>query len=264
MEFNYTVTPERYHIPYYEFALQETNTLIAGTVGSGKSTLVHGIIHAIMANCNPFDQVNGCRLYLADPKKVELYRYRVLPHTAAYADEPDSILCMLDRLIEIMNYRYEDMRKRGITKWDKGQIVLIIDELADLMTTHKAKFELKLAKIMQLSRAAGIHVIACTQSPARAVLPARSQILYTCKIGLKCATAIESRQAIGMPGCEKLPKYGCGIVVRNSAETMAMPMIPEDMINARIVECINNCNPVLKEKNEKEKKVPFWKRNKAV
>lgn len=189
--------------------LDETNVLIAGCAGSGKSELIHSILVSAAIRFAPCRGISkGAMLWLADPKRVELSQWKALPHCYRYENTYSGIIGMLDELIELMEDRYEEMEKRGIRKWDKERIYLVIDELGDMMTTNKKVFSAQLTKLMQLSRAAGIHVIAATQSPSKLTIPASAQINYSCSIGLRCKTAVESRQVIGMAGCENLPRYG--------------------------------------------------------
>lgn len=205
------------HMTYwnvYREIAEEQNVLIGGTTGSGKSVVLDGIIRYIAVSKSPSAVVGGGKLWLADPKMVDLNHYRRLPHTERYADTPEDIVAMMQDLSDEMDSRYEDMKARGIRKWDGGELWLIIDELGDLMTTYRTEVQPILTHLLQLCRASGIHIIACTQCPARAVLPATLQVNFVSALGLRCVSVIESKQIIKMAGCELLPKYGTGILLK--------------------------------------------------
>lgn len=233
--------------------LEETNTLIAGICGAGKSVLIHNIMYTAISKGSPFaNSENGIQFVLADPKMTELDMYRHLPHVLRYSDDPEGILDDMDYLIDVMMDRYQYMKDNGLRKWTLGQIYFIVDELADLMCYDKKGFSAKFTKIMQLSRAAGIHVIACTQSPAKLTIPASAQLNYTCRIGLRCSSSVESKQIIGigkaeclqrtgMSGCQDLPQHGKCIYVgkMHNLEIMDVPMIDMDIIERKIEEAEN-------------------------
>jgi S-DNA-T family DNA segregation ATPase FtsK/SpoIIIE len=107
-----------------------------------------------------------------------------------------------------MEARFCDMERRGLVETDKGHLYVIIDEYADLML-NCTKSQLKVIQhIAELGRAAHVHLILATQAPSRQVITAPIAVNMTCKIALRCDSAIESRQIIGRPGAEQLPQYG--------------------------------------------------------
>ena len=108
------------------------------------------------------------------------------------------------------------------------------DEMADLILQDKRGFSARLQRLLQLGRAAKIHVICCTQSASRVTVPAAVAINFTCCVGLHAATAIESRQIISVAGCEKLPLYGQAIVKTQNGtfEKVAVPMYPEELLRS--------------------------------
>ena len=135
-----------------------------------------------------------------------------------------------------MERRYFDMERRGLTLFDGPRIWLIIDELADLLTVSRPAVLPRLQRIAQLGRAAKITLIAATQAPARKILPAELVLNIPQRIALHCDTAIESRQIIGAPGAELLPR--CGYCLRKApgepVTTYAVPLTDETELNARI------------------------------
>lgn len=219
--------------PFFKHLLTvDGGVLIAGTTGSGKSVLLHGIITTILRSFAP-SAVGGkdsCSLYLIDPKIVELSCYESLPHVAGYASDFDDIVALLQAINEMMMSRYKAMHARGIRKWDGPRAFVFIDEIGDLMILKKREVFPILTHLINLCRAAGITVFLATQSPSRQTIPAAAQINCTCKIALRCATAIESRQTVDVDGAEKLPKHGKALVKcdwMEGIQTVDLPYIDE-------------------------------------
>ena len=195
----YTTPGGSYSRLYADMA-QQKHLLIAGATGSGKSTALDGILHAILHG-SPADD----RLILIDIKKVELIDYHELPHLHSYADDVPSALQALQTAIDIMLARYTDMQRRRIKEYDGSHLYVIIDELADLMTTAPKQAAPLIQRITQLGRGAACHMIAATQCPISAVIPTPIKVNFPAKLGLMTATAQDSRNIIARAGCEKLP-----------------------------------------------------------
>lgn len=187
---------------------QQQNTLIAGTTGSGKSTVLHGVIHAIC--CEQSAVV--CNLWIADPKRVDMIEWLDMktPQLARYANTTEDIKRMIEDLVEVMEERFRYMESHRIKDYDGKRIYLIVDELGDLVMNDRHIVD-SLKRILQLGRAAGIRTILCTQSPSRQTLPAVLQVNFTARLALRCVSAIESRQVLNCAGAELLPRYGKGI-----------------------------------------------------
>lgn len=182
--------------------IQQPHILIAGTTGSGKSNLLHNIITEII-------KAPSNILVLIDPKRVELSLYRDYPNVQIYASDNADIIHALDRVQAEIDKRYTIMEQLRLRDYNGAHIYCIIDELADIMTTSKKYVMPRLQRILQLGRAARIHVIAATQAPDRThTLPAPLKLNFTDRIALRCATAIESKQIIDTKGAELLPRYG--------------------------------------------------------
>lgn len=214
--------------------LGEHNTLIAGTVGSGKTVLENGVIYTLLKHYDPL----SAQMAIIDPKQFELRHFRNVAHCRAYADTPEGALRVLDAVESVREFRSDYMKKRNLRKWSGSQVYLFIDELADLMTGQpkfSREFTEKLVKIMQLGRALSIHVIALTQQPRREVTPARLQVNFTCNVALHCRSAIESRQVIGEAGAESLPMYGqCIVSAAGGNRLYNVPMVSDTEIERAI------------------------------
>lgn len=174
--------------------LEAPHLLIAGMTGSGKSVLLNQLIPRMPG-----------QLYLIDLKKVELWSYR--RKAVWYADEVKDAVHLLEYVLKLIDRRYRRMQRRGQKNTAQEPVWVCIDELADLMVTCRKQVEPLLVRIGQIGRAAGVHLIMCTQQPSAQIIP--SSIKLNCeRVGLRCMTAMQSRQIIEMPGAEKLPQYG--------------------------------------------------------
>ena len=197
--------------PYWEQGkqiLDEAHVLIAGSTGCGKSTLIHKLMWTALASTPAQTQ-----FVLIDMKGgVELGRYANLPHTITFARDLSSALSALDWVTAEMHRRVEALFRQGLSKWQGSDIYIVIDELAFLLQSGGQEALQKLIHISQQARAARIHLILATQDPSRRGIPAALQANMTCCIGLRCKSAIESRQIIGMAGCESLPRYGTAYI----------------------------------------------------
>lgn len=186
--------------------IHQPHLLIAGATGSGKSVLLHGLVyHLLGAAGNP-------QLVLIDPKRVELIDYAGQPQTVRHVTEPDDIIRTLSWCCELMDSRYTEMMYRADARTRKQYgtplIYIIIDELADLMTTSKRQVTPLLARLTQLGRAADMHVIAATQRPTRDLINGQIVVNIDARVALKCPTAQDSRNIIGISGAELLPRHG--------------------------------------------------------
>ena len=196
-----------YDIAYKNLIPESGHLLIAGTTGAGKSVVINGIIQAIFAT-DP-----TASFILIDPKKVELFPWTKSKQVNVYANTPEQIIRAMKIINNVMLNRYSAMEKAGQRKSTSGNIYVIIDELADIILTSKREFLPLLQRVLQLGRAANIKVIAATQAPNRKVIPAELTLNFTDRLALRCISAIESRQIITIPGAEKLPKHGVGLLL---------------------------------------------------
>ena len=197
--------------------------IIAGATGSGKSVCINTIIMSILMNLS-FDEV---KLILIDPKKVELTFYSKLPHLIApVITEPTGAYAALQWIVKEMQYRYEVLKRvgvRNVNAFNKRKIdiefekslecevpekfpfiVCIIDEFADLMMTSSADLETPIARIAQMARAVGIHLILATQRPSREVITGLIKANFPTRIAFKVSSRINSQIILDENGAESL------------------------------------------------------------
>lgn len=212
----------------YDDMAKQAHVLIAGRTGSGKSVVINGIIHSqlcIHAN-------SQTQLILVDPKRVELVQWRNTPHCIYYASEPAEREKALSIALDIIEQRYTEMQVNRQRKFPGGHVYVIIDELADLLTTQKKTVLPLLQRIGQIGRAANVHLIAATQCPTAQVLSTQLRCNFDAILGLRTRSAQDSRNIIGTIGCEALPKYGKGYYIRPGDETIVnLPMIDESELD---------------------------------
>ena len=195
--------------------------LIAGSTGSGKSVCINTLIMSILYKAKP-DEV---KLILVDPKVVELSVYNGIPHllipvvtdpkqasaalhwgVAEMTDRYQKFADMNVRDLKGYNKKVEDMRAKGdATAPDKlPQIVIIVDELADLMMVAPGEVEESICRLAQLARAAGIHLIIATQRPSVDVITGLIKANMPSRVAFAVSSGVDSRTILDMNGAEKL------------------------------------------------------------
>jgi S-DNA-T family DNA segregation ATPase FtsK/SpoIIIE len=162
--------------------------------------------------------------------------YKNLPHIITYASEPGNMVQALEKAMQLTEDRYKIMQRQRVKKWQQGHIYVVIDELADLMTTNRRHVQPLLQRLCQIGRAAGVHVIAATQCPLAAVIPTPIKVNLDSRVGLRTRSAQDSRNVLGVTGCELLPRYGQGYYMTPEGLTLYnIPMQPQEDINQIIV-----------------------------
>ena len=196
--------------------------LIAGTTGSGKSVCMNTILASLLYQASP-DEV---KFVIIDPKKVEMTLYRDLADyhllkiediTEPIVTTPENATLALRAVEKEMGRRYDvlaDSVVRNIDEYnkkmrDKGEeimpfIVVLIDELADLMMLNAKEVEAPIARLAQLARAVGIHLVVATQRPSVDVITGIIKANFPSRIAFLVATKIDSRTIIDGSGAEKL------------------------------------------------------------
>ena len=194
--------------------------LIAGTTGSGKSVCMNSIIISLLYKASP-DEV---KLIMVDPKMVELGIYNGIPHLLIpVVTDPKKAAGSLQWAVTEMMRRYRAMSDAGVRDLESynaiidsqemegvklPQVVVIIDELADLMLVAAKEVEESICRIAQMGRAAGIHLIIATQRPSADVITGLMKANIPSRIAFAVASAMESRIILDTQGAEKLVGKG--------------------------------------------------------
>lgn len=195
--------------------------LIAGATGSGKSVCINTLIMSILYKADPSD----VKLIMVDPKVVELSVYNGIPHlmipvvtdpkkasaalqwgVAEMTDRYQKFADFNVRDLKGYNKKVEDMVARGDPQAPKKmpQIVIIVDELADLMMVCPGEVEESICRLAQLARAAGIHLIIATQRPSVDVITGLIKANMPSRIAFSVSSGVDSRTILDMNGAEKL------------------------------------------------------------
>lgn len=194
--------------------------LIAGTTGSGKSVCMNSIIISLLYKASPDD----VKLIMVDPKMVELGIYNGIPHLLIpVVTDPKKAAGSLQWAVSEMMRRYKSMSDAGVRDLESynsiidsqevdgtklPQIVVIIDELADLMLVAAKEVEESICRIAQMGRAAGIHLVIATQRPSADVITGLMKANIPSRIAFSVASAMESRIILDTQGAEKLVGKG--------------------------------------------------------
>lgn len=198
-------TPGGQYYTLFKDMAEQPHLLVAGATGSGKSVILNGIIYTLL-----HDSPAQVKFILIDPKRVELVQYKALPHCVQYATEPADMVQALQHAIKITDARYQEMARQGLRKYQGAALYVVIDELADLMTTNKRQVQPLLQRLCQIGRAANVHVLAATQCPLAAVIPTPIKVNFDSRVALHTRSAQDSRNILSRTGCELLPRFGQG------------------------------------------------------
>jgi S-DNA-T family DNA segregation ATPase FtsK/SpoIIIE len=254
--------------------------LVAGTTGSGKSVCINALIASMLFRFTPEE----LRFVIIDPKIVELQAYSSLPHLSLpIVTDPKKVLLALRSLIDEMERRYKIFARVGVrnivgfnarpTKKKEIEpvelaetadspmkvprddeliipdklpyVVVIIDELADLMQTAPADVETAIARITQMARAAGIHVIVATQTPRADVITGVIKANIPSRIAFQVASKIDSRVILDENGADRLLGQGDMLYLPPSASRLIRAqgvLVTDDEIH-RLVEFVSAQSP---------------------
>ena len=195
------------------------HVLIAGTTGSGKSVCLNSLIMSILYKATP-DEV---RLLMIDPKAVEMMVYNGIPHLLVpVVSDPRKASGALAWAVSEMTHRYKILSDNGVRNLDAynelasksdtlkplPQIVIFIDELADLMMTAPNEVEDSICRLAQKARAAGMHLVIATQRPSVDVITGLIKANIPSRIALTVSNQVDSRTIIDMAGAERLVGKG--------------------------------------------------------
>lgn len=210
--------------PHFADLSRMPHILVAGATGAGKSITIHNFIVSLLYRCGP----ERLRFIMVDPKRVELTQYNSIPHllTPVITDAKKAILA-IKWLSKEMERRYNILEAEGVRdissyhenvvapsfnkkNSDGGSveampyIVVIIDELADMMSAYPRELESGIVRLAQMSRAVGIHLVLSTQRPSVKVITGLIKANIPARVALQVASQIDSRTILDTGGAEKL------------------------------------------------------------
>jgi len=203
--------------------------LVAGATGAGKSVTIHSMITSLLYRNSP----DELKFIMIDPKRVELTLYNNIPHLLTpVITEPKKAILALKWAAKEMDRRYDILEAESVRDIDSYQkniegkageeteslpfIVVIIDELADIMSTYPRELESAIVRLAQMSRAVGIHLILSTQRPEVNVITGLIKANIPARVALKVSSQIDSRTILDTGGAEKL--LGAGDMLYSSGE----------------------------------------------
>lgn len=227
--------------------------LIAGATGSGKSVCINSLIVSILYKATPDD----VRFLMIDPKVVELSAYNGIPHLLCpVVTDPRKAAGTLNWAVQEMMERYKKFAEKGVRDFDRyneqieeeekklPQIVIIIDELADLMMVAPSEVEDAICRLAQMARAAGMHLVIATQRPSVDVITGVIKANITSRIAFAVSSQVDSRTILDMSGAEKLLGSGDMLYYPSGANKpirVQGAFITEQEVES-IVSCIKNQN----------------------
>jgi len=215
------------------------HALIAGTTGSGKSVAIHNLVISLLFRNSP----EQLRFIMVDPKRIELTLYNGIPHLLTpVITDPKKVILSLKWSIKEMERRLDILQehkvqnigtyhetiyqpaKDGASEEEDAEelpeplpyIVIIIDELADLMSTYPRELEAAVVRLAQMSRAVGIHLVLSTQRPSVNVITGLIKANVPTRIAFQVASQVDSRTILDQVGAEKL--LGAGDMLYITAE----------------------------------------------
>ena len=238
--------------------------LIAGTTGSGKSVCMNSLILSLLYKARP-DEV---KFIMIDPKMVELGIYSGIPHMLTpVVTEPKKAAGALQWAVVEMLKRYRLFSEAGVRDIDGynrhceitgeeklAQVVVVIDELADLMMIAAKEVEESICRVAQMGRAAGMHLVVATQRPSADVITGLMKANIPSRIAFAVSSAMESRIIMDQSGAEKLVGMGDMLYSPLGAgkPTRVQGAFVSDEERERVIEFIKENNPGAKPENNQE------------
>lgn len=187
------------------------HVLIAGATGSGKSVAINAFMSSILFRASPAE----VKFILVDPKRVELTGYNDIPHLLTpVIVEPNKVVSALKWAVNLMEQRYKQLAEVGVKNIESynelaglaamPNVLIVIDELADVMLFSPAEVEESVTRIAQMARAVGIHLVLSTQRPSVDVITGLIKANIPCRIAFNVSSQTDSRVILDGPGAEKL------------------------------------------------------------
>lgn len=219
--------------------------LIAGATGSGKSVMINTFLTSLLYRNSPSD----LKLILVDPKRVELSLYNGIPHLLSpVIVEPEKCISALKWAVAEMERRYRlfaEVGKRNISEYNQEKkeegmpfIVVVIDELADLMSIAAADVEALIVRLAQMARATGIHLVLATQRPSVDVITGLIKANIPARIAFAVASQVDSRTILDQAGAEKL--VGKGDMLFTSPEFMKPKRIQGSFVSEKETKAVTD------------------------
>jgi len=221
--------------------------LVAGSTGSGKSVFINSIIAGLLTTKKPDD----VRMILIDPKRVELTPYAKIPHlyTEEVIVDTDKAVSVLSATVEEMMMRFKVLEKVGvknISDFNKKMkashkmwnVLVVIDELADLMLQAGSEIERLIVRLAQLGRATGIHLVVATQRPSVDVVTGLIKANFPSRVSFAVMSQIDSRTVLDSVGAEKL--IGKGDMLFSPIDNAQMSRIQGVFLTENDIQNITN------------------------
>ena len=200
--------------PFYADLRKMPHFLIAGATGSGKTVCINVMLASLLLRNNPSET----RFLLIDPKRVELSFYEGIPHLLKpVVKDSKEAAEILKLAVYWMEERYKHFAKEGVRDieshnknfkklhcFELPYIVIVIDEFADLMLSAGAQVEMPLARLAQMARAVGIHLVVATQRPSVDVITGTIKANFPVRVAFKVPSKVDSRVILDQMGAEKL------------------------------------------------------------
>ena len=197
--------------------------LVLGSPGSGKTSVLHGIMASLLSNHSPIDT----RIVIMDSTQTEFTKYQALPQVLSCVRRRDESIPVLQAILEMIRSRFDDMQKRKEKVYEGPHLYLLVDELCDALSDNPGMFGRLLCRICQIGWPARVHVFVTAATPlASDAAKAMAEIIPR-RIGLHMETALESRLLIGRDGCEGLPPFGRGFLrITRTAKKISLDPVP--------------------------------------
>ena len=234
--------------------------LVAGSTGSGKSIFLHSLIISLIYKESP----ERLKFIMVDPKRVEFPIYNGMPHMMIpnAITDPDKAVNAFGWVVKEMERRYkvlEQFKVRDLQDYNNldvvkngsekimPYIIMVVDELAELMSVAKKEIEEKIRRITQLGRACGIHLVIATQRPSTEIVTGTIKANMPTRVALTLSNRFDSETILGEPGAEKLLGHGDMLFAPQDA------LVPTRLQGAYITTSeINEIIKYVKENNEGE------------
>ncbi len=216
--------------------------LVAGATGSGKSVSINAMVVSILYKATPFD----VKMLMIDPKLLELSAYEEIPHLISpVITNPKEAAEALKKMVLEMERRYKVLAERAARNIERYNsqvgdeermpyIVIIIDELADLMFAMASEVEDSIARLAQMGRAAGMHLILATQRPSVDVITGIIKANFPTRISFQVSSKVDSRTILDSHGAEQLLGKGDMLIMFPGARIIRVhgSLITEEEIEA--------------------------------